>query len=113
ARLPDLGEALMDVGDFADAERVLREAIAAGEESGDHRLRADAGLGLMLVQFYADPPPEWSLRADRIAHAAIPVFELFNDAAGLAKAWRVLGAVHATALRYGEAASAVARATAY
>jgi class 3 adenylate cyclase/tetratricopeptide (TPR) repeat protein len=111
--LPDLGEALMDVGDFADAERVLREAIAAGEESGDHRLRADAALGLMLVQFYADPPPEWSLRADRIAHAAIPVFELFNDAAGLAKAWRVLGAVHATALRYGQAASAVARATAY
>jgi ATP/maltotriose-dependent transcriptional regulator MalT len=111
--LPDLGEALMDVGEFADAERVLREAIAAGDESGDHRLRADAALGLMLVEFYADPPPEWSLRADRIAHAAIPVFELFNDAAGLAKAWRVLGAVHATALRYGQAASAVARATAY
>ena len=111
--LPDLGEALMDVGEFAEAEEVLREAIAAGDESGDHRLRADAALGLMLVEFYADPRPEWSLRADRIAHSAIPVFELFNDAAGLAKAWRVLGAVHATALRYGQAAAAVARATAY
>jgi tetratricopeptide (TPR) repeat protein len=111
--LPDLGEALMDVGEFAEADAVLREAIAAGDESGDHRLRADAALGLMLVEFYADPRPEWSLRADRIAHSAIPVFELFNDAAGLAKAWRVLGAVHATALRYGQAAAAVARATAY
>jgi tetratricopeptide (TPR) repeat protein len=111
--LPDLGEALMDVGEFAEAEEVLREAIAAGDESGDHRLRADAALGLILVEFYADPRPEWSLRADRIAHSGIPVFELFNDAAGLAKAWRVLGAVHATALRYGQAAAAVARATAY
>jgi class 3 adenylate cyclase len=111
--LPDLGEALMDVGEFSEAERVLREAIAAGDEAGDHRLRADASLGLTLVEFYADPPPDWSQRADRIAHAAIPVFELFNDAAGLAKAWRVLGAVHATALRYGQAAAAVARASAY
>jgi class 3 adenylate cyclase/tetratricopeptide (TPR) repeat protein len=111
--LPDLGEALMDVGEFAAADEVLREAIAAGDESGDHRLRADAALGLILVEFYADPRPEWSLRADRIAHSAIPVFELFTDAAGLAKAWRVLGAVHATALRYGQAAAAVARATAY
>jgi ATP/maltotriose-dependent transcriptional regulator MalT len=111
--LPDLGEALMDVGEFPEADRVLREAIAAGDEAGDHRLRADAALGLTLVEFYADPPPEWSQRANRIAHAAIPVFELFNDAAGLAKAWRVLGAVHATALRYGQAAAAVARASAY
>jgi len=111
--LPDLGEALMDVGDFGEADKVLREAIAAGDEAGDHRLRADAALGLTLVEFYADPAPDWSLRADRIAHAAIPVFDLFNDAAGLAKAWRVLGAVHATALRYGQAAEAVARATAY
>ncbi len=111
--LPDLGEALMDVGEFSEADRVLREAIAAGDEAGDHRLRADASLGLTLVEFYADPPPDWSQRADRIAHAAIPVFELFNDAAGLAKAWRVLGAVHATALRYGQAAAAVARASAY
>jgi len=111
--LPDLGEALMDVGEFPEAERVLREAIAAGDEAGDHRLRADAALGLCLVEFYADPPPEWSQRANRIAQAAIPVFELFNDAAGLAKAWRVLGAVHATALRYGQAATAVGRASTY
>jgi class 3 adenylate cyclase/tetratricopeptide (TPR) repeat protein len=109
--LPDLGEALMDVGEFAEAQRVLREAIAASNEAGDHRLRADAALGLALVEFYADPPPDWSQRAERIARGAIPVFELMGDDAGLAKAWRVLGAVHATGLHYGRAAEAVARAT--
>ncbi|HSD03825.1 MAG TPA: AAA family ATPase [Gaiellales bacterium] len=108
--LPDLGEALMDVGEFAEAQRVLREAIAASDEAGDHRLRADAALGLALVEFYGDPLTDWSQRAARIARGAIPVFELMGDDAGLAKAWRVLGTVHATALRYGEAAEAVARA---
>jgi class 3 adenylate cyclase/tetratricopeptide (TPR) repeat protein len=109
--LPDLGEALMDVGEFAEAERILREAIAAGDQAGDHRLRADASLVLALVEFYAEAPPDWSHRAARTAGAAIPVFELLGDDAGLAKAWRVLGAVHATALHFGEAARAVARAT--
>jgi hypothetical protein len=109
--LPDLGEALMDVGEFGEAQRILGEAIRTGDEAGDHRLRADASLVLALVEFYADPPPDWSERAARVANAAIPVFELVGDEAGLAKAWRVLGAVHATALRYGDAAGAVARAT--
>ncbi|MGH3141081.1 MAG: AAA family ATPase, partial [Gaiellales bacterium] len=109
--LVDLGEALMDVGEFSEAGGVLRQAIAAGNDTGDHRLRADASLVLALVEFYADPPPDWSQRAARIASGAIPVFELMGDDAGLAKAWRVLGAVHANALRYGQAAQAVARAT--
>ena len=46
---------------------MLRQAIAAGNEAGDHRLRADASLVLALVEFYADPPPDWSQRAARIA----------------------------------------------
>ena len=104
--LVDLGEALMDVGEFSEAGEVLRQAIAAGNDTGDHRLRADASLVLALVEFYADPPPDWSQRAARIASGAIPVFELMGDDAGLAKAWRVLGAVHANALRYGQAAQA-------
>ena len=109
--LPDLGEALMDVGEFAEAREVLQQAIAAADQAGDHRLRADASLVLVLVEFYAEAPPDWSQRAARVAGAAIPVFELLGDDAGLAKAWRVLGAVHAMALRYGAAAQAVARAT--
>ena len=107
ALLPDLGEALMDVGAFGAAEEVLREAVAAAEETGDQRLRADAGLVLLLVELYAIGPPDWSRRATRAAGAAIPVFELLGDHAGLAKAWRILGAVHANALRYGEAEAAV------
>jgi class 3 adenylate cyclase/tetratricopeptide (TPR) repeat protein len=108
--LPDLGEALMDVGEFARAEAVLREAIAAAAATGDHRLGADAGVVLLLVQFHGDADADWGGRALREARRAITVFELAGDLVGLAKAWRIIGSVHATALRYGQAANAVERA---
>ncbi len=107
--LPDLAEALMDVGEFADSERVCREAMSAGETIGDHRLRAEAGLGLLLVQLHRNEDA-WGRRALREAERAIRVFDLVGDQLGLAKAWRIIGSVHATALRYGAAAEAVERA---
>jgi class 3 adenylate cyclase/tetratricopeptide (TPR) repeat protein len=109
ALLPDLAEALMDVGEFADSERVCREAMSAAETIGDHRLRAEAGLGLLLVQLHGSEDA-WGRRALREAERAIPVFDLVGDQLGLAKAWRIIGSVHATALRYGAAAEAVQRA---
>jgi len=109
ALLPDLAEALMDMGEFADSERVCREAMTAAEAIGDQRLRAEAGLGLLLVQLHGNEEA-WGRRALREAERAIRVFELVGDQLGLAKAWRIIGSVHATALRYGAAAEAVERA---
>ena len=72
--LPDLAEALMDVGQFAASEAVCREAMSAAEAIGDHRLRAEAGLGLLLVQLHGNEDA-WGRRALREAERAIPVFE--------------------------------------
>ena len=107
--LTDLGEALLDVGEFAEAERVLGDATSAADEMGDHRLAADAGLVLTLVRMYSGAAG-WGEGALAEAHRAIPVLEEHDDQAGLAKAWRVIGAVHGVACRYGEAAPAVQRA---
>ncbi len=107
--LTDLGEALLDVGEFAEAERVLGEAMSAAEEMGDQRLAADAALVLMLVRMYSGSA-DWGEGALAEAHRAIPVLEEHGDEAGLAKAWRVIGAVHGVACRYGEAAPAVEQA---
>ncbi len=109
--LPDLGEALMDLGEFAEADRVLAGAIAAAEATGDHRLGAEARLGRLLVQLYGEEG-EWGARALREAERAIRIFELVGDQVGLAKAWRIIGSVHATALEYGPATAAVDRAIA-
>ena len=107
--LTDLGEALLDVGEFAEAARVLGDAMSAADEMGDHRLAADAGLVLSLVRMYSGAA-DWGEGALAEAHRAIPVLEEHDDQAGLAKAWRVIGAVHGVACRYGEAAPAVQRA---
>jgi class 3 adenylate cyclase/tetratricopeptide (TPR) repeat protein len=107
--LPDLGEALMDLGEFTEADRVLRGAMSAAEAIGDHRLRSEAGLGVLLNQLYGNEGT-WGTRALHEAERAIPVFDLVGDQLGLAKAWRIIGSVHATALRYGAANVAVERA---
>jgi tetratricopeptide (TPR) repeat protein len=109
--LPDLGEALMDVGDFAQAESVLRGAIASAAAIGDHRLRAEAGIGLLLLRLFGDDSVSGA-DAVREARRAITVFDLVGDQVGAAKAWRIIGTVHANALRYGDAAAAVERAIA-
>ncbi|HEY3763652.1 MAG TPA: AAA family ATPase [Gaiellales bacterium] len=109
--LPDLGEALMDIGAFAEAERVLREAIGSAATIGDHRLRAEAAVGLLLLRLFADDSVSGAAAVHE-ARRAITVFELVGDQVGLAKAWRIIGTVHANALRYGDAAAAVERAIA-
>jgi class 3 adenylate cyclase/tetratricopeptide (TPR) repeat protein len=111
ALLPDLGEALMDLGEFAEADRVLAGTVAAARTTGDHRLAAEAELGRLLVQLYNEEG-EWGPRALREAERAIRIFELVGDQVGLAKAWRIIGSVHATALEYGPATAAVERAIA-
>jgi class 3 adenylate cyclase/tetratricopeptide (TPR) repeat protein len=109
--LPDLGEALMDLGEFDQAKSVLGEAIAAAAAIGDHRLRAEATLGLLLLGLFGDDSVS-GVRAVHEAERAITVFELVGDQVGLAKAWRIIGTAHANALRYGQAAAAVERAIA-
>ena len=92
----------MDVGEFAEARRCSGRRSPPADETGDHRLRADASLGARRSSSSTPiPRPTGRSGPPAIASGAIPVFELLGDDAGLAKAWRVLGAVHAKALRYG------------
>jgi class 3 adenylate cyclase/tetratricopeptide (TPR) repeat protein len=107
--LPDLGEALMDVGEFAAADEVFAGAVAAAETIGDLRLGAEARLGRLLLQLYGQEG-DWGARALQEAERARRVFELAGDQLGLAKAWRLIGSVHGTALRYGPATVAVQKA---
>ena len=107
--LPDLGEALMDVGEFAAADEVFAGAVAGAEAISDLRLGAEARLGRLLLQLYGQEA-DWGARALQEAERATRVFELAGDQLGLAKAWRLIGSVHGTALRYGPATVAVQKA---
>jgi tetratricopeptide (TPR) repeat protein len=102
----DLAEALLDLGELAEAERVADQAIGVAERLGDQRRVIDASLVRLLVRFVTDSDG-WSDAALSEANRAIPVLEEFGDHASLAKAWRLLGSVYGMACRYGEAEHAI------
>jgi class 3 adenylate cyclase/predicted ATPase len=110
--LPDLGEALTEIGEFAWAVMFLDEAVEAAEATGDARLEADAVLTRLLVRHHtAEDLEAWREEVEREARRAIDRLEGDEEAhAALAKAWRLLGFVHGTVLRYGDAADAVQKA---
>ena len=111
--LPDLGEALMETGEFAWAEMYLDDAVEAAAATGNARLEAGAVLTRLLVKHpTAEDLDAWRQEVEREAKRAIERLDGDESAhAELAKAWRLLGFVHGTVLRYGEAAEAVQQAT--
>jgi tetratricopeptide (TPR) repeat protein len=89
ALLPDLSEALLDTGRFADAGAVAAEAAAAARDSSDSRLEAHAALAHLLLGRYAGEP-SWGARVAEETTKIIPALEHAKDYAGLAKAWRLV-----------------------
>jgi tetratricopeptide (TPR) repeat protein len=101
--LPELGEALMEMGEFVEARAVLAQAVTAAEHAGDERLNASARLVGMFVRLYSGEPGDWGAEALRVADAAIPMLEASGSHGELATAWRLIGFVHGVAGRYRQA----------
>jgi class 3 adenylate cyclase/predicted ATPase len=106
---PDLGEALMDLGEFQEAERVLDEAAESAVLLNDANLLAEARLVRLLVRRYTTDPRGWTEGVERETAQAIPLFLATGDHSGLCRAWRLLVYVHATASRAAEAAAAASQ----
>ena len=104
--LPDLGEALMETGDFDEAELVLNTAQAGAEAIGDASLAAEAQLVRLLVEQYSFEGQDWSGRVMAAIEAARPIFEHDEYHPGLALVARLQVGLHGTANRYGQAAAA-------
>jgi tetratricopeptide (TPR) repeat protein len=109
ALLPPLAEALMEIGEFPWAMLFLDEAT--GPAAADPRLQADLVLTRLLVRHHVeDNLEQWREEVAREAQRLIPVLQEQQADAELAKAWRLLGFVHGSACRYGDAAAAVKEA---
>jgi hypothetical protein len=109
ALVPDLGEALIDSGEFAQADTYLEQALAAADELGNLRLHAEAQIVQMFGRYLTDPE-NFSDAALALAEDAIAVLELASDHVALAKAWRLIGSVHGLQCRYAKAEEAVRNA---
>ena len=113
ALLPELGETLMELGDFDDARTVLDEAAATAEQAGNQRIRASARIVRMLVRLYSAEPGDWSTAALQVAEESIPLLEREGAHDELANAWRLSGQVHGIAARYLQIVSAIEKSIAH
>ena len=105
--LPDLGEALQEVGEFAAAETFVVEAIAGARVLDDPTLEADAILTRLLVRHHITGDLDaWRAEVDRETGRIIPLLDAEAAPAVLAKAWRMVGFVHGTVCRWDETATA-------
>jgi class 3 adenylate cyclase/tetratricopeptide (TPR) repeat protein len=113
--LPDLGEALVDTGEFHAAEAFLTEAIDGAQAIGDERLKARAQAVRWLLKGHADAadPATWADDAVRWGESVLPALERAGDDAGLAAAYRLLAWAHGTVCRFGEVAAAAEQAVRY
>jgi class 3 adenylate cyclase/tetratricopeptide (TPR) repeat protein len=106
--IPDLGESLMDVGEFPWAELFLTEAVNSKNAGG--LVSAVAELLLLRLKGQAGESERWSERLIETASGAIDQFEADGDDARLATGWRLLAWAHGTYFRLGLAATAAERA---
>jgi tetratricopeptide (TPR) repeat protein len=114
ALLPPLGEAFMETGEFPWAEVYLQEAVETSNRLGFDGLHSDAVLTRLLVAHHVtEDLAGWRGEVEREVARIIPGAEREQDHALLAKAWRLLGFVHGSILRWGEQAAAVERALEY
>jgi class 3 adenylate cyclase/tetratricopeptide (TPR) repeat protein len=107
--LPELGEALMEIGELARAEEVLASAIADSARAGDARTASHAKV-IRLLMLESTEPKARSEEALRELRGVVPVFEAVGDELGLARAWRLTADVHLARARYAEADDALRRA---
>jgi class 3 adenylate cyclase/tetratricopeptide (TPR) repeat protein len=109
--LPDLGEALMEIGEFGPAQEFLDEAVAGAGELGDRTLEAEAILTRLLVAHHTVRDLDaWRSEVQFEAERLIPMLEEDGAAGALAKAWRMIAFVHGTVCRWQQTADALEQA---
>ncbi|HEY4349481.1 MAG TPA: adenylate/guanylate cyclase domain-containing protein [Gaiellaceae bacterium] len=111
ALLPDLGESLMEIGEFGQAEAHLDEAVTGSTRLGDATLVADSVLTRLLVAHHTVQDLDaWRAEVQDVAGRLIPILERGDSPAVLAKAWRMVAFVHGTACRWEATANALEHA---
>jgi len=90
--LAELGDALIETGEFARAETMLVGVIEAAARTDAPSIEARARIALSELRYSTEPGDVAGPR--REAEHAIRVFERTGDELGLARAWDLLGSLH-------------------
>jgi len=104
----DVGEALLELGDFSRADDVLSGVVDRAERLGEVGLASTARLSRLRLH-YETEGDETEGQVTREVTDAISMLEPLQYHEGLIRAWWLLTLVHWTNGRYGEAESAAER----
>ena len=108
SHLIDVGEALLELGDFPQADDVLSRIIDRADVLGEVGLAYTARLSRLRLH-YETEGEETDGQVLREVTDAISILEPLEHQEGLIRAWWLLTLVHWTNGRYGEAESAAER----
>jgi hypothetical protein len=87
--LGDLGDALLWIGRFDEAEHALADAIELASRPGDELTRVRAELAQMRLRFQIDPEADYEeIEAKALEAAALCAAR--GDDFGAARAWRIV-----------------------
>jgi ATP/maltotriose-dependent transcriptional regulator MalT len=100
----------MQLGEFAQAESLLDDAVATAELADERALAANARLVRLFVLLLAGETEDWTEQATSVAEEAIVLCEAEDDQVGLARAWRLVAWNSLNACRYETSAAALGRA---
>ena len=107
--LPELGEVLLELGQFGEARMVVEEALAKADGARDERLKASAQLVRLFISFQSGESVKWGDAAVRLTTETIPALEREGAHGEVAKAWRLVSRIQGTSGRLGEAGQSVAK----
>jgi tetratricopeptide (TPR) repeat protein len=98
----DLGDALRDCGNYAEAREAYEASLAIARKLGDARVAAVADLQLGTLALFQNDLAE----AERRYREALTAFQQLSEPATKAKTWHQLGIVYQQAKRWEAAESA-------
>jgi class 3 adenylate cyclase/tetratricopeptide (TPR) repeat protein len=110
--LPELGEVLLEVGQFDDARSAVDETLAKVDPQRDRRIKVSAEIVRLLLRLHSGEPGKWGEAVLALTDETIPALEREQAHAELAKVWRLVALVQQNSGRLGEAAASIEKVVA-
>ncbi|HEY2189293.1 MAG TPA: AAA family ATPase, partial [Caldimonas sp.] len=107
--LPELGEVLLELGQFAEARTIVDEALETARSVGNRNVEASARLTRMLVRLHSGESGSWSDGALELTTDVIPLLEQQDANGELARAWRLVAMVQQIAGQLAKASETIAK----
>ncbi|MEO6745220.1 MAG: AAA family ATPase [Caldimonas sp.] len=111
--LPETGEVLVELGEYADARTLADRAHAWADRVANARVQAAATLVRLLVKVHTGEAGGWSEVLAELEHKTVPMLEREGAHGEIAKAWRFVALVHQIAGRLGQASEVIPKIVAH